>query len=35
VNPMKLKSGVTLPSGINEYGMELDTNFDWKNVTVK
>jgi hypothetical protein len=35
VNAMKLKSGVTLPSGTNNYGMELVTDFDWKNVAVK
>jgi len=31
INEMKLKPGIQLPSGINNYGMELETNFDWKN----
>ena len=35
VNAMRLKPGVTLPSGTNNYGMELVTDFDWKNVAVK
>jgi hypothetical protein len=32
VNKLKLKEGVVLPEGSNEYGMELVTNFDWKSV---
>ena len=32
VNKLKLKPDVVLPDENNEYGMKLDTNFDWKAV---
>ena len=31
-NKLILKQGVELPKGVNNYGMELVTNFDWKAV---
>jgi len=31
-NKLILKQGVSLPTGVNNYGMELVTNFDWKAV---
>ena len=32
VNKLKLKPDVVLPDKNNDYGMKLDTNFDWKAV---
>ena len=31
VNKLKLREGVVLPSGTNNYSMELKRDFDWKN----
>tara|TARA_R110002074_G_scaffold104332_2_gene225284 strand:+ start:6513 stop:8027 length:1515 start_codon:yes stop_codon:yes gene_type:complete len=31
VNKLIPRDGVQVPTGVNNYGMELDTNFDWKN----
>jgi|TARA_B110000090_G_C13336689_1_gene429432 hypothetical protein len=34
-NKLKFKDGFQMPTGINNYGMELVRDFDWKNTLVK